>query len=392
MGKNIVIIGSTGSIGVSTLEVISNNPGEYNVLGLSCNSNTDLLLKQIKRFNPRFVSVYSPGAKDELEHKLKKTKSSVRVYEGEEGNIAAASDKGADAVVVSVVGGIGLLPTLAAIEKKKKVCLANKETLVCAGDIVMGEAARKKVRIIPIDSEHSAIFQLLEGVKRAEVKRVIITASGGPFRGFSAASLEKVTPEQALKHPNWSMGAKITVDSATLMNKGLEVIEAMKLFGLELDKISVVVHPQSIIHSMIEMNDGSILAQMGYPDMRIPISYALSYPERLAVDYIKPFDFVKAGCLSFEEPDVKKFPCLALAYDAARRGGTMPAVLNAANESAVRDFLAGRIKFTDIPKFIKKAMDNHLKEFVAAPSLEDILAADARARAFSPKTSGRKGV
>ncbi|HPG57031.1 MAG TPA: 1-deoxy-D-xylulose-5-phosphate reductoisomerase [Candidatus Wallbacteria bacterium] len=392
MGKNIVIIGSTGSIGVSTLEVISNNPGEYNVLGLSCNSNTDLLLKQIKRFNPRFVSVYSPGAKDELEHKLKKTKSSVRVYEGEEGNIAAASDKGADAVVVSVVGGIGLLPTLAAIEKKKKVCLANKETLVCAGDIVMGEAARKKVRIIPIDSEHSAIFQLLEGVKRAEVKRVIITASGGPFRGFSAAALEKVTPEQALKHPNWSMGAKITVDSATLMNKGLEVIEAMKLFGLELDKISVVVHPQSIIHSMIEMNDGSILAQMGYPDMRIPISYALSYPERLAVDYIKPFDFVKAGRLSFEEPDVKKFPCLALAYDAARRGGTMPAVLNAANESAVRDFLAGRIKFTDIPKFIKKAMDNHLKEFVAAPSLEDILAADARARAFSPKTSGRKGV
>ncbi|HOD42122.1 MAG TPA: 1-deoxy-D-xylulose-5-phosphate reductoisomerase, partial [Candidatus Wallbacteria bacterium] len=290
------------------------------------------------------------------------------------------------------VGGIGLLPTLAAIEKKKKVCLANKETLVCAGDIVMGEAARKKVRIIPIDSEHSAIFQLLEGVKRAEVKRVIITASGGPFRGFSAAALEKVTPEQALKHPNWSMGAKITVDSATLMNKGLEVIEAMKLFGLELDKISVVVHPQSIIHSMIEMNDGSILAQMGYPDMRIPISYALSYPERLAVDYIKPFDFVKAGRLSFEEPDVKKFPCLALAYDAARRGGTMPAVLNAANESAVRDFLAGRIKFTDIPKFIKKAMDNHLKEFVAAPSLEDILAADARARAFSPKTSGRKGV
>jgi len=392
VGKNIVIIGSTGSIGVSTLEVISNNPGEYNVLGLSCNSNTDLLLKQIKRFNPRFVSVYSPGAKDELEHKLKKTKSSVRVYEGEEGNIAAASDKGADAVVVSVVGGIGLLPTLAAIEKKKKVCLANKETLVCAGDIVMGEAARKKVRIIPIDSEHSAIFQLLEGVKRAEVKRVIITASGGPFRGFSAAALEKVTPEQALKHPNWSMGAKITVDSATLMNKGLEVIEAMKLFGLELDKISVVVHPQSIIHSMIEMNDGSILAQMGYPDMRIPISYALSYPERLAVDYIKPFDFVKAGRLSFEEPDVKKFPCLALAYDAARRGGTMPAVLNAANESAVRDFLAGRIKFTDIPKFIKKAMDNHLKEFVAAPSLEDILAADARARAFSPKTSGRKGV
>ena len=392
MGKNIVIIGSTGSIGVSTLEVISNNPGEYNVLGLSCNSNTDLLLKQIKRFNPRFVSVYSPGAKDELEHKLKKTKSSVRVYEGEEGNIAAASDKGADAVVVSVVGGIGLLPTLAAIEKKKKVCLANKETLVCAGDIVMGEAARKKVRIIPIDSEHSAIFQLLEGVKRAEVKRVIITASGGPFRGFSAASLEKVTPEQALKHPNWSMGAKITVDSATLMNKGLEVIEAMKLFGLELDKISVVVHPQSIIHSMIEMNDGSILAQMGYPDMRIPISYALSYPERLAVDYIKPFDFVKAGRLSFEEPDVKNFPCLALAYDAAHRGGTMPAVLNAANESAVRDFLAGRIKFTDIPKLIKKAMDKHLKEFVAAPSLEDILAADARARAFSPKTSGRKGV
>lgn len=392
MGKNIVIIGSTGSIGVSTLEVISNNPGEYSVAGLSCNSNIDLLLKQIKKFNPRFVSAYSPAAKDELEYKLKKSKLSVRVYTGEEGNIAAASDKSADAVVVSVVGGIGLLPTLAAIEKKKKVCLANKETIVCAGDIVMSEAARKKVRIIPIDSEHSAIFQLLEGVKRSEVKRVIITASGGPFRGFGAAALEKVKPEEALRHPNWSMGAKITVDSATLMNKGLEVIEAMKLFDLELDKISVVVHPQSIIHSMLEMNDGSVLAQMGYPDMRIPISYALSYPERLPINYIKPFDFVKAGSLSFEEPDVRNFPCLSLAYDAARRGGTMPAVLNAANESAVRDFLAGRIKFTDISKFIKKAMDKHLKEFVAAPSLEDILAADARARCFSPKLCARKSV
>lgn len=381
MGKDIVIIGSTGSIGVSTLEVIANNPSKYKVRGLTCNSNVELLAAQIKKFSPAFVSVYSPAAKEELLSRLRRMRVSLPVYCGEEGNIAAAADKKADTVVVSVVGGIGLLPTLAAIEKRKKVCLANKETIVCAGSIVMSEARRKKARIVPIDSEHSAIFQLLEGAGRSGVRRVIITASGGPFRGLTASELKKVTVERALKHPNWSMGAKITIDSATLMNKGLEVIEAMWLFGLSLGEISVVVHPQSIIHSMVEMNDGSVLAQLGYPDMRIPINYALSYPERLPIDYIRPFDFLKAGPLTFEEPDVKRFPCLALAYSAAEKGGTMPAVMNAANETAVKKFLAGEISFTDIPKSIARAMKKHEKSFISEPTLEEIIEADRVGRA-----------
>lgn len=380
MGKDIVIIGSTGSIGVSTLDVIANNPSKYRVRGLTCNSNVELLIVQIKKFNPSFVSVYSPEAKDELASRLKRLKISVPIYSGEEGNITAASDRHADTVVVSVVGGIGLLPTLAAIEKRKKVCLANKETIVCAGSIVMSEARRKKVRVIPIDSEHSAIFQLLEGVRRSEVRRVIITASGGPFRNLPEPELEKVTVARALQHPNWSMGAKITVDSATLMNKGLEVIEAMWLFGLSLEEISVVVHPQSIIHSMVELIDGSVLAQLGYPDMRIPINYALSYPERTSVDYIRPFDFVKAGTLTFEAPDLKRFPCLALAYSAAGKGGTMPAVMNAANEAAVKKFLAEEIKFTDISRLIAAAMKKHAKRFIAEPSLDEIIDADLTAR------------
>lgn len=380
MGKNIVIVGSTGSIGVSTLDVISNNPSEYKVEGLTCHSNIELLTAQIKKFNPSFVSVYSPEAKEKLEYKLKRLKLSVKVYCGEEGNIKAASDKNADTVVISVVGGIGLLPTLAAIEKRKKICLANKETIVCAGSIVMSEARRKKVRIVPIDSEHSAIFQLLENFDRGSMKRVIITASGGPFRLHSKAALQKVTLKEALRHPNWSMGAKITIDSATLMNKGLEVIEAMWLFGLELSAIEVVVHPQSIIHSMVEMNDGSVFAQLGYPDMRIPISYALSYPRRLAVNYIKPFDFIKAGALTFEKPDPLRFPCLTLAYAAAEKGGTMPAALNAANEAAVNKFLKGEIGFNDIAALIKKAVNKHSKNFIAAPALEDIIETDRKVR------------
>ncbi len=380
MGKNIVIVGSTGSIGVSTLDVISNNPSEYKVEGLTCHSNIESLIVQIKKFNPSFVSVYSPEAKEKLEYMLKRLKLSVKVYCGEEGNIKAASDKKADTVVVSVVGGIGLLPTLAAIEKRKKICLANKETIVCAGSIVMSEARRKKVRIVPIDSEHSAIFRLLENFDRGSLRRVIITASGGPFRSHSKAALQKVTLKEALRHPNWSMGDKITIDSATLMNKGLEVIEAMWLFGLELSAIEVVVHPQSIIHSMVELNDGSVFAQLGYPDMRIPISYALSYPRRLAVNYIKPFDFIKAGALTFEKPDLKRFPCLALAYAAAEKGGTMPAALNAANEVAVNKFLKGKIGFNDIAVLIKKAVNKHSKNFIASPALEDIIEADRKTR------------
>ncbi len=380
MGKNIVIVGSTGSIGVSTLDVIANNPSEYKVEGLTCHSNIELLIGQIKKFNPSFVSVYSAEAKDKLEYKLKRLKLSVKVYCGEEGNIKAASDKNADTVVISVVGGIGVVPTLAAIEKRKKICLANKETIVCAGSIVMGQARRKKVAIVPIDSEHSAIFQLLEKFGRAALRRVIITASGGPFRLHSKEALKKVSPKEALRHPNWSMGAKITIDSATLMNKGLELIEAMWLFGLELSAIEVVVHPQSIIHSMVELNDGSVFAQLGYPDMRIPINYALSYPCRLPVNYIKPFDFIKAGQLTFEKPDLQRFPCLALACAAAEKGGTMPAVLNAANEAAVNKFLKGTIGFNDIAALIKKAMNKHCKDFIGAPALEDIIEADRKTR------------
>lgn len=383
MGKNIVIIGSTGSIGSSTLEVIKNNPADYKVLALTCNSNVELLFKQIKEFRPRFASVYSSEAKDKLAKLLKASRIDVALYCGEEGNIRAATDKQADAVVISVVGGIGLLPTLAAIEKRKNVCLANKETIVCAGSIVMAEAKRKKAMLIPIDSEHSAIFQLLGGVKRSEVKRIIITASGGPFRKKTKAALAKVKPGEALKHPNWNMGDKITIDSATLMNKGLEVIEAMWLFDMPLDKIDVVVHPQSVIHSMIELNDGSILAQLGCADMKIPINYALSYPNRTKIEYMKPFDFLKTNTLSFEKPDMLKFPCLKYAYEAAGAGGTMPAVMNAANEIAVKNFLNEKIGFTDIAKVIKQVMGLHKKYIKISPSIDEIIDADKWARVLT---------
>ncbi len=380
MGKNVVIIGSTGSIGISTLDVISNNPGEYNVMGLVCRGSVKILINQIKKFNPEFVSVYSAEAKDELEYELKKSKSSVKIYSGEKGTIEAACYKKSDIVVMAVVGVAGVLPTLAAIEKRKKICLANKESLVCAGDIIMREAARKKVKILPVDSEHSAIFQLLENVKKSQLRRIILTASGGPFRGLLKADLEKIIPADALKHPNWNMGSKITVDSATLMNKGLEVIEAMKLFNLPPCDIDVVIHPQSIIHSMIELKDGTLFAQLGYPDMRIPINFALAYPRRFDTNYIKKFDFFKAGSFTFEKPDMLSFPCLKLAYTAAKKGGIMPVVLNASNEVAVYEFLEGKICFNDIPLLIKKVMNKYTNNSNMPPSLESIMELDRRVR------------
>lgn len=380
MGKNVVIIGSTGSIGIATLDVISKSSSLFKVCGLTCNQNIELLISQIKKFNPDFVSVYSSTAYEKLIDKLKKLKINIPVFCGEEGNIKAATYKKADIVVISVVGMIGLLPTLAAIDKQKRVCIANKESIVCAGSIIMNEAKKKKVKIIPIDSEHSAIFQLLENIERKQLKKIILTASGGPFRTFSYDELKNVTLESALKHPIWQMGSKITIDSATLMNKGLEVIEAMNLFNLSLDEISVIIHPQSIIHSMIELKDGSILAQLSKPDMRIPISYALSYPKRHSIDFIKPLDFIKVGALTFEEPDLKKFPCLKLAFLAAKLGGIMPTVLNAANEIAVKKFLDSKIQFLDIYKNILKTINIYKKNYNKTPSLEDIIKIDSEIR------------
>ncbi|HNY10252.1 MAG TPA: 1-deoxy-D-xylulose-5-phosphate reductoisomerase [Candidatus Wallbacteria bacterium] len=390
MGQNVVIIGSTGSIGRSTLDVIRRDPRKYNVLGLTCNASLKILLEQAEEFRPSFVSVYSELLRDELRYALKKRGiGDIAVYSGEEGNIKAATHKKSDIAVISVVGGIGLMPTLAAIDKKKKICLANKETIVCGGQIVMDEARKKRVRIIPIDSEHSAIFQLLDGVAPEKLRRVIITASGGPFRSHTKKMLKNVKVEEALRHPNWSMGAKITVDSASLMNKGLEVIEAMWLFSLPLEKIDVIIHPQSIIHSMVELNDGAVFAQMGYPDMRIPINYALSYPERAGVDYIKSFDFLEMNRLTFEKPDLETFPALKYAYEAARVGGTLPTAMNAANEVAVREFLLKKISFPDISKIVRQVMDLFTKKNIASPTVEDITKIDVRARASAEKLASK---
>lgn len=385
MGQNVSIIGSTGSIGQSTLEVIRHNKDRFRVCALACNGNIELMSKQIAEFHPDFVSVYSEESADLLAAELKKNKLSCRILTGESGNIEAASYKKNDIAVISVVGGIGFMPTLAAIESKKKVCLANKETLVCGGSVVMAHAKKYGVRIIPIDSEHSAIWQLLENTDRKNLKRIIITASGGPFRTYDRSKLHEVTIDQALKHPNWNMGAKITIDSATLMNKGLEVIEAMWLFDLPLEKIDVIIHPQSVIHSMIELNDGSILAQLGNADMKLPINYALSYPERLDIDYVKRFDFMSMNKLTFEKPDIEAFPALKYAYDAAKTGGTMPAVMNAANEIAVSHFLKNKIKFTDISEIVLKVMKKHSEELTVSPDINDIIKCDIKARQTAEK-------
>lgn len=385
MGKNVVVIGSTGSIGRSTLDVIRNNGRRFSVRGLCCHGSVDALIGQIEEFSPEFVSLYSPESLDRLKFEVKKRKLGVKIYCGDEGNVRAASSGAADIVVISVVGGIGLAPTLAAVSAGKKVCLANKEALVCGGCLVMAEARKSGAKIIPIDSEHSAIFQLLEKVPRRDLKKIIITASGGPFRNYDEKALAKVKVEEALRHPNWSMGAKITIDSATLMNKGLEVIEAMWLFDMPAEKIEVVVHPQSVIHSMIELRDGAVLAHMGRADMRIPISYALSHPGRIPVGCVEPFDFEKFSKLTFEKPDLANFPSLSYAYEAAAAGGTMPAAMNAANEAAVNGFLTGQIRFVDIASVVRAVMDDHAGRTVRSPRFADIAAAGASARAAAEK-------
>lgn len=368
MMKRIAMLGSTGSIGVNCLQVIQGYPERFKVMALSAGRNVNLLAEQVRMFKPEVVSVMDTDSETQLRQMLKGY--SVEILSGEEGHVRIAVMKDVDLLVSAMVGVVGLAPTIAAIKCGKDIALANKETLVAAGSIMMDLAREHGVKILPIDSEHSAIFQCIHGRNSHEIQRIILTASGGPF--CHRKDLESITPDDALQHPTWSMGAKITIDSATLMNKGLEVIEAHHLFGIPAENIQVIVHPQSIIHSMVELVDGGVIAQLSVPDMKSPIAYCLSYPERLD-GVIERLDLASIGGLTFEEPDTERFPCLQLAYDAIKIGGTMPAVLNAANEIAVSRFLARQIGFMDIPRIIKQVMDSH--KVVLNPSLDDIFSA-----------------
>lgn len=373
--KRISILGSTGSIGVSTLDVISAHPGEFTITALAGGRNIALLKQQIERFRPRLVAVIDEAHARDLRTLVGATPPGI--LSGPEGYREAAAMGGTDMVVSAMVGAAGLLPTLDAIAAGRDIALANKETLVMAGGIVLNNAAQKGVTIIPVDSEHSAIFQCLQGQHREDLRRIILTASGGPFLHASAEELAQVTPAQALRHPNWTMGKKITIDSATMMNKGLEVIEASWLFGLPVSKIDVLIHPQSIIHSMVEYRDGSVIAQLGVPDMRVPIAYALSYPHRM-IRAEAGLDLVNAGALTFFKPDAVRFPALRLAYAAAETGGTMPAVLNAANEVAVAAFIAEEIGFNEISSLVDQVLSRHRVRM--EPRIEELLAADRQAR------------
>ena len=367
MVKNISILGSTGSIGTQTLEVVRYNK-DIKVTALAAGSNVDLIEKQIREFKPEIACLWSEEKAKELKERVKDL--DVKILSGMEGLIAVATEPKAEIVVTAVVGMIGIRPTIAAMEAGKDIALANKETLVTAGHIIMPLAKKMGVKILPVDSEHSAIFQCLQGAAGNKIHKILLTASGGPFRGGKREQLEKVQVEDALKHPNWSMGHKITIDSATMVNKGLEVIEAKWLFGVDLDQIQVVVHPQSVIHSAVEFQDHAVIAQLGTPDMRLPIQYALFYPERKPLQS-EALDLFKLHTMTFEEPDLGTFRGLALAYEAARRGGSMPTALNAANEKAVAMFLDRKIRFLDIPEIISECMEAH--QWIDHPSLEDIL-------------------
>ena len=375
MVKGISILGSTGSIGRQTAEAAGRLG--IPVLAIAARRDVDLLEQQARTLRPRYVGVYDPEAAETLRQRLSDTE--IRVEAGEESLISAAVIEGADCVVTGVSGSIGLKPTLAAIHARRRIALANKETLVCAGEIVMAEAARCGAEILPVDSEHSAIFQCLAGRDKRELRKILLTGSGGPFRGWTTEQTRDVTPEQAVRHPNWSMGAKISVDSATMMHKGLEFIEAMHLFSVTPDQIQVVIHPESAIHSMVELLDGTVIAQLGVPDMGLPIQYALTWPERKP-SAAPPLDFAALGAMHFEEPDLNKLPCLRLAMDCARRGGTAPCILSAANEAAVAAFLGHRIGYNDIYRLVSGAVEE--AEILSHPSLEEILQADARARDY----------
>ena len=374
--KYISVLGSTGSIGKNVLNVVDQFPEKYSIKALAAATNIDLLLAQINRFRPDIAVVLNEKYAADLKEKLPPD-TGTEILFGDAGYIAAATYNDTEMVVSAIVGAAGLLPTIAAIKAGKTIALANKETLVMAGDYVMNLAAEHKVSILPVDSEHSAVFQCIEGQSRKDLAKIILTASGGPFRNKPASEFAGITLEEALDHPTWNMGKKITIDSATLMNKGLEVIEARYLFDISCKNIEVIVHPQSIVHSMVAYKDGSVLAQLGIPDMRGAIAYAMSWPERLPLALPIP-DFAKLGSLKFESPDFDKFPCLSLAFEACREGHTLPAVLNAANEVAVQAVLEKRIIFARIPEIIEKTMDKHSLD--KNPELSDIIEADKWAR------------
>lgn len=366
--KKLAILGSTGSIGTQTLDIVKKNEEELQVVAMAAGRNVELFEQQIRKFNPKLVAMADEKAAADLRDRI--ADLDVSVMSGMDGLLAVAEYDTAEMLVTAVVGMIGIRPTIAAIQAGKDIALANKETLVTAGHIIMPLAAEKKVKILPVDSEHSAIFQSLEGNRNNKIEKILLTASGGPFRGKSYEELENVTLEDALKHPNWSMGRKITIDSATMINKGLEVMEAKWLFGVPLDKVQVVVHPQSILHSAVEFEDGAVIGQMGVPDMRLPIQYALFYPDRKTL-YAEKLDLFSVGNMTFEKPDLETFYGLSLAYDAMRVGGNVPTVFNAANEKAVAKFLAGEIRFLEIPEIISEAMmEVYYKE---DPNLDDIL-------------------
>jgi 1-deoxy-D-xylulose-5-phosphate reductoisomerase len=381
--KSISILGSTGSIGVNTLKVVEHLQNDFRVVALGAGGNMEVLAEQIKKFQPELVAVKDENCAENLLEKLHKLNAKVPKIElNEKGLVKVATHEAAETVVSATVGAVGFVPTLRAIEAGKRIALANKETLVMAGDLMTKAAEKHKVEILPVDSEHNALHQCLRGEIKSEVKRLVLTASGGPFRTKSKSEIENATIEEALNHPNWKMGAKITIDSATLMNKGLEVIEAHWLFGFSADEISVIVHPQSVIHSMVEMIDGSIIAQLGVTDMKHAIQYALTYPARKQ-NCLEPLDFTKVTNLTFEQPDFERFPCLALAYRALRVGGTLPAVLNAANEISVQTFLDGKIRLSEIAQINESVMNLHQNE--TADSLETILLADKWARETAEK-------
>jgi 1-deoxy-D-xylulose-5-phosphate reductoisomerase len=356
--KRITILGSTGSIGRNALDIISNHRDQFRVVALTAGENIDLLEGQIKSFSPEVVAVASEKAAKELQRKLRRKKSSLNILSGNDGVAGAAGYEGSDFVLSAIVGAAGLIPTLSAIHSGKTIGLANKEALVMAGRIVTEEAKKQGVKILPVDSEHSAVLQCIKGKKKSDVRKIILTASGGPFAGKGIDELKEMKPEDALKHPSWRMGKKITIDSATLMNKGFEMIEAHYLFNIPPEKIDVLIHPQSIVHSIVEFHDRSCIAQLSMPDMKGPIAYALSYPERLT-DVMEGLDLGRVDSLVFKKPDTVCFPCLSYAYRAMKVKGTMPSVLNAANEVAVEAFLKGMIKFTEIPYIIRETMEKH---------------------------------
>ncbi|MDB9312338.1 1-deoxy-D-xylulose-5-phosphate reductoisomerase [Spirulina sp. CS-785/01] len=377
--KAITILGSTGSIGTQTLDIVKENPDQFRVVGLATGRNVELLVEQIRLFRPEIVAIQDESKLGELKDAVASLDYTPELHSGQAGVIEVAKYGDAQTVITGIVGCAGLLPTIAAIEAGKDIALANKETLIAGGPVVLPLVKKHGIQILPADSEHSAIFQCLQGIPEKGLKKILLTASGGSFRDLPVDQLASVTVADALKHPNWTMGQKITIDSATLMNKGLEVIEAHFLFGLDYEDIEIVIHPQSIIHSLIELQDTSVIAQLGWPDMRLPILYTLSYPERVYTNWER-LDLVKVGSLTFREPDHKKYPCMNLAYAAGRAGGAMPAILNAANEQAVALFLQEQIRFLDIPRLIETVCDRFSPRNIAQPTLEDIVESDALAR------------